>query len=145
MSYGLASAVSLRFDCADRRARYRPSRRPGPARSAGKSDRSAVSSGPSERYAQQRDGGARWRRIKLLSKKLSESLSGDARMVWLELEEALHAHWLDVASDQYQRGHAAGSAQELLLLRTTDRATPEARLQAMVVMLSAIADELEGE
>jgi hypothetical protein len=104
-----------------------------------------VSTGPSERRARAGRGGARWRRIEKLSKKLSEHLSSDTRPIWLELEEALNAHWLDVASDQYHRGFNAGRARSALRLASTDRSKPAVQLRALIVVLSAIADDLESD
>lgn len=141
MAYELA--ISVPYECTDRRARYR-AQKPGKQEGSGRGGvRRAVPSRSSERRVQERDGGARWRRIQELSERLSEGLSDEARGVWLELEEAIHAYWLDVAADHYDRGVDVGLARRALATRWPHAAEPRAQLRAMIIALSAIADELE--
>jgi hypothetical protein len=139
MSYGLAS--SFAFECADRRGRYRPGGTPA----AGKAKSYPVATAASERRARASGGGARWRRIEKLSKKLSGYLSDDTRPIWLELEEALNAHWLEVATDQYHRGFSAGRARSVLMLAAAERSKPAVQLRALSVVLAALADDLESD
>lgn len=139
MSYGLAS--SFAFECADRRAGYRPGRSPA----ASKPKSYPISTGASERRVRASRGGARWRRIQKLSQQLSAELSDDARPIWLELEEALNAHWLEVATAQYHRGFSAARARSVLPSAASDRAKPAVQLRALIVVLSAIADDLDSD
>jgi hypothetical protein len=86
---------------------------------------------------------ARWQRITDLNVRLTATLDGEGRALWLALEEALHVHWLDVAVDHYHRGYAAGRAQAWLDNTLGERASPHEKLRALTAALNEIVDRLQ--
>ena len=98
---------------------------------------------PQDRSTHQQAAAARWQRITDLNTRLTASLDGEGRALWLALEEALHVHWLDVAVDHYQRGYAAGRAQAWLDLTLADRASPHEKLRALSAALMDLVDRLQ--
>lgn len=125
------------------KARYRKRRvrRPAP----GNAPQAAASAEPArpERPAHVEAAAARWQRITDLNARLSATLDGEGRALWLALEEALHVHWLDVAVDHYNRGYEAGRAQAWLDHGLAEQASPLHKLRALAVALQATLDRLD--
>lgn len=79
-------------------------------------------------------------RLLALAARFSDRLSGAERALWLDLEEALHAYWLEVAVAHYDLGAAAA----LLGSKAASGEGPaRARLYAVAQALLEIADGLE--
>ena len=91
-----------------------------------------------------RDKGARWKRILNLNARISGSVSGDARVTWLELEELLHEHWLDVALEHFQTGFDSGFAASRKFAASSSL-EPSDRLRLLAAVLARIASELEDD
>jgi len=86
---------------------------------------------------------ARWQRICELNHRLTESLDGDGRALWLALEEALHVHWFDVAVDHYQRGYEAGRAQAWADRVLAQASSARDQLRALAAALGEVVDRLD--
>jgi len=127
---------------ADRRTRYR---RPG--RTAGQRRKAAADapSGQTEARVRSRNRGQRWQRIMMLSEQLSAKLSDEARATWLELEELLHAYWLDVSVEHYNRGMEAGGVQSWLKAQLTDPRRQGDKLRAIAAALVEISTQLDDQ
>jgi len=126
------------FTVADRRTRYRR-----PSRLVPCSQGSPVSMKHTPQHAHTRDRDARWQRIMELSGELSSKLSGDDKTAWLALEELIHAHWLDVAVENYNQGFDAGAALSWLKTLVAKRVCTREKLQALASALVEISAELQ--
>ena len=102
-----------------------------------------VEAGIEDRPPHVQAAAARWERITELNARLTATLNGEGRTLWLALEEALHVHWLDVAVDHYQRGYAAGRAQAWLDGTLSDQASPHEKLRALSAALTDVVDRLQ--
>lgn len=108
---------------------------------------SADASAPTEQIelrVRARDKGARWNRILNLNARISGSVSDDARVTWLQLEELLHEHWLDVALEHFHTGFDSGLAASRES-NTSNSLKPSDRLRALAAALARIAAELDDE
>jgi hypothetical protein len=132
-SHAIHSACSI----ADRRARYR-------ARSRRHAADREVPTARAEERVRQRDAGARWARIVALNAQLSAALENDGLEIWLALERALHAYWLEVALDHYALGYDAGRAQAWLDAALARDAASHDKLRALAAALLEIVAALEA-
>ena len=136
------TAAPVRAPLHDPRARYRKRRARKAARASASPEAAPEPERP-ERPAHVEAAAARWQRITDLNARLSASLDGEGRALWLALEEALHVHWLDVAVDHYNRGYEAGRAQAWLDHGLADQASPLHKLRALAGALLDTLDRLE--
>ena len=92
-----------------------------------------------------RDNGARWKRILDLNARVSGSVTGDARVTWLELEELLHEHWLEVALEHFQTGFDSGFVRGARELGASSSLPPSDLLRLLAAVLVRVASELEDD
>ena len=134
---------AARAQLQDPRSRYRrrPQRRaPSAERPSAPAARSSTEP---ERPPHVEAAAQRWQRITELNARLSATLDGEGRALWLALEEALHVHWLDVAVDHYNRGFEAGRAQAWLERSLAGQDSPLEKLRALAAGLQQVLEQLE--
>jgi hypothetical protein len=96
-----------------------------------------------ERRARSGRGRARYRRLLALSERLASAPLPDAlRAEMLELEEALNAHWLEVAGEHFNLGVEAGLLRAALTPDALAELPARERLRALVAALALTIDEL---
>jgi hypothetical protein len=88
------------------------------------------------------DGRERFRRLLALSEFLANALPETTRNAWLELEEALHEHWLEVAIEHYNLGVDAGLVREAAPPPPPRRLPARERAHALAEALRAALEEL---
>jgi len=95
-----------------------------------------------EQRVRRAGGRARQRHMLELSRRLAETaLPEPARRDFLELEEALHAHWLALAIEHYNLGVEAGLGKALVTDATRELPARD-RLRALADALRSAIDEL---
>jgi hypothetical protein len=96
-----------------------------------------------ERRARSGSGRARFRRMLALSERIAnEAMPEELRAEFLELEEALNAHWLEVASEHFNLGVEAGLHQAAIDPEALRRLPIRDRLRALIAALDDAIDEL---
>jgi len=96
-----------------------------------------------ERRARSGAGRMRYRRMLALSERLAnEPMPEELRADFLELEEMLHAHWLDVAIAHFNLGVEAGLHQAAIDPEASGRLPARDRLRALVAALEDAIDDL---
>jgi hypothetical protein len=96
-----------------------------------------------ERRARSGAGRARFRRMLALSERIASEVMPEAlRAELLELEEALNAHWLEVASEHFNLGVDAGLHQAVIDPEALRRLPTRDRLRALIAALEDAIDDL---
>jgi hypothetical protein len=96
-----------------------------------------------ERRARSGSGRARFRRMLALSERIaSEAMPEELRTEFLELEEALNAHWLEVAIEHFNLGVDAGLQQAAIDPEALRRVPARDRLRALIAALDDALDDL---
>jgi hypothetical protein len=96
-----------------------------------------------ERRARRGAGRERYRRMLALSERIaSEPMPEPLRAEFLELEEALHEHWLEVAVAHFNLGFEAGLHHAAIDPEALGRLPARDRLRALVAALDEAIDGL---
>jgi hypothetical protein len=100
-------------------------------------------SAEAERRAQSGSGRRRFRRMLALGERLAaQSVPEELRADFLELEEALNAHWLEVAIEHFNLGVEAGLQRAAIDPEALQRLPIRDRLRALVAALDEAVDDL---
>lgn len=96
-----------------------------------------------EQRARRGAGRARFRRLLELSERLASTpMPDELRAEILELEETLHGHWLEVASEHFNLGVEAGLLRAAIAPETLTELPARERVRALVAALQQAVEAL---